>query len=192
MNQPEAQIHYSAGGLVYRERNGSFEVVMIKDSYGRWTFPKGHLEPNETPEEAALREIAEETGLDLPQLTIKTELGELNYWFTSSFARDQHKKPAQTAHGKTSSEPVLIHKYVTYYLVEAPADSQLTPQEGEVEAIEWVPVSQISEWNEYDDNKELIKSAKNYLYQLEIGKHHGLPTQSSPSSSTPTKRSDPL
>lgn len=49
----------SAGGLVVRGE----EVLMIRDRFGRWTFPKGHLESGETAKQAAVREVREETGV---------------------------------------------------------------------------------------------------------------------------------
>lgn len=49
----------SAGGIVMR----GAEVLMIRDRYGRWTFPKGHIEAGETAREAAVREVQEETGV---------------------------------------------------------------------------------------------------------------------------------
>ncbi|MBI4060362.1 MAG: NUDIX domain-containing protein [Elusimicrobia bacterium] len=53
---------YAAGGIV--EKNGKVLLVQVANLQGEvvWTFPKGHLEENETPLEAALREVEEETG----------------------------------------------------------------------------------------------------------------------------------
>lgn len=53
---------YAAGGIV--EKNGKVLLVKVTNLEGevRWTFPKGHLEKNETPLKAALREVEEETG----------------------------------------------------------------------------------------------------------------------------------
>lgn len=53
---------YAAGGIV--ERNGKVLLVKVTNLQGKvvWTFPKGHLEKNETPLKAALREVEEETG----------------------------------------------------------------------------------------------------------------------------------
>ena len=55
----------SAGGIVFRRvPDGVARFLLIKDSYRHWGFPKGHLEEGETPAQAALRETAEETGLE--------------------------------------------------------------------------------------------------------------------------------
>src|SRR4051812_30246173 len=53
----------SAGGIVYRMDRGRPRYLLIRDSYRNWGFPKGHLEAGEAPEDAAVREVAEETGL---------------------------------------------------------------------------------------------------------------------------------
>ena len=62
----------SAGGIVMRGE----EVLMIRDRYGRWTFPKGHIEAGETAREAAVREVLEETGV---QARPGVRLGQVGY-----------------------------------------------------------------------------------------------------------------
>ncbi len=57
------RIERAAGGVVVRQRNGAREVLLIDDQYGKVSFPKGHLEPGESWEQAALREVQEETGV---------------------------------------------------------------------------------------------------------------------------------
>ncbi|MBT9253898.1 MAG: NUDIX domain-containing protein, partial [Brockia lithotrophica] len=53
----------SAGGIVYRRGARGPEILVIEDRFGRIAYPKGHLEAGETPEQAALREVEEETGI---------------------------------------------------------------------------------------------------------------------------------
>jgi len=56
----------AAGGLVWRESAGGPEVVLVhRPRYDDWSFPKGKMEPGETWSETALREVEEETGLDV-------------------------------------------------------------------------------------------------------------------------------
>ncbi len=54
---------WSAGGVVLRRIRGRLHVLLIKDPYGNWGLPKGHLEGAEKAQEAGLREVGEETGL---------------------------------------------------------------------------------------------------------------------------------
>lgn len=55
-----------AGGVVYRTNGGTIEYLLVPaaSSPGEWVFPKGHIEAGETPEQAAVREVAEEAGVD--------------------------------------------------------------------------------------------------------------------------------
>jgi deoxyribose-phosphate aldolase len=72
-----ARIERAAGGLVVRVREaGRREVLLIDDAYGHVTFPKGHVEPGETWEAAAIREIREETGIEA---RILAPLGRVEY-----------------------------------------------------------------------------------------------------------------
>jgi diadenosine hexaphosphate hydrolase (ATP-forming) len=54
-----------AGGVVVRQRNGAPEYLLVRarEPAGAWVFPKGHIEPGETPEDAAFREVREEAGV---------------------------------------------------------------------------------------------------------------------------------
>jgi len=67
---------FSAGGVVIKDKK---EVLLIKNPSNVWTFPKGHIEPGETKEQAAIREVKEETNIDAQ---IVDYLGEISYFFT--------------------------------------------------------------------------------------------------------------
>src|SRR3989304_2211891 len=57
-----ARVETSAGGVVFR-CDPQAQVLLIRDPYENWGLPKGHIEGGETPEQAAVREVEEETGL---------------------------------------------------------------------------------------------------------------------------------
>ncbi len=186
----EPMTQHSAGGVVFRRntnrlgqsstaRASTIEIVMVQDSYGKWTFPKGHCEAGETLEQTARREIAEETSINPEDLKLLIELGTIDYWFSSNFARDRSQEqaahPTSQSSGQDSekdqhltqvTEAVTIHKFVTYYLFEVPEQTEVSVQESEREMItriEWVPLEELESRNQYDDNDPIIAKASEYL-----------------------------
>lgn len=68
---------FSSGGIVIRERNGVVEVAVIRPAGKTVTaLPKGHIDPGENAEQAATREVNEETGLTA---TLEQKLGDVKY-----------------------------------------------------------------------------------------------------------------
>ena len=74
------QVEVSAGGALVRRAGGEVEVLLIRVRATGYELPKGHVEPGETPKQAAARELAEETGV-LGALCPGPELGTLEYPF---------------------------------------------------------------------------------------------------------------
>ena len=128
----------SAGGLVvdHSGKNGLLiGRIDHKDSSGKrilWSLPKGHIEEGETPEQAALREVAEETGIES---AIERSLGVIDFWFMAGGKR--------------------IHKTVHHYLFRE-TGGKLAAQESEVDEVGWFPLSEIVERLAYPDEKKLI------------------------------------
>jgi ADP-ribose pyrophosphatase YjhB (NUDIX family) len=128
----------SAGGLVvdHSGKNGLLiGRVDHKDASGKrilWSLPKGHIEEGETPEQAALREVAEETGIES---AIERSLGVIDFWFMAGGKR--------------------IHKTVHHYLFRE-TGGKLAAQESEVDEVGWFPLSEIVERLAYPDEKKLI------------------------------------
>ena len=128
----------SAGGLVI-DTTGKLGLLIgrrdQKDQSGKrilWSLPKGHIEEGETPEEAALREVAEETGI---QSQIEKSLGVIDFWFMAGGKR--------------------IHKTVHHYLFRE-SGGLLAAQESEVDEVAWFPLNEIIEKLAYPDEKKLI------------------------------------
>ena len=106
-----------------------------KDATGErllWSLPKGHIEEGETPEEAAIREVAEETGI---KSEISRELGVIDFWFMAGGKR--------------------IHKTVHHYLFKE-VGGALQAQESEVDVAQWFPLEEIATLLAYPDEKKLI------------------------------------
>lgn len=140
------RIEVSSGGLVFKRTRKGVYFAMMKDSFGKWAFPKGHVQKGESYRKAAEREIHEELGLD--GLRFKKPLGQIDIWFRDRFV---HK-------GK------LVHKYIHYFLFQAAPGARLVKPEvkekGErIQAVAWVPVEQILKQSSYSDMKPIIKRA---------------------------------
>ncbi|MBT4856826.1 NUDIX domain-containing protein [Candidatus Uhrbacteria bacterium] len=122
-------------------------IAMLKDSYGRWTFPKGHLDEGETTRQAAIREIEEEIGLG--SLRAVAKLGTIDIWF-----RDRFKFKGK-----------LIHKYIHYFLFEAVGDTKLRKLENtdkdseKIHAVAWIPVKTLRRKSSYQDLIPIVDRA---------------------------------
>lgn len=130
-----AQAAVSAGGVVYRRGEGGLQVLLIRDRFGRWTVPKGHVEEGERPEEAALREIREETGITG---RVVAALPPTTYYF-------RHRG-------------VLVRKTVHHFLVEA-VGGELRPQEEEIADARWFAPEEIAALPQYDTNRGVLQAA---------------------------------
>jgi 8-oxo-dGTP pyrophosphatase MutT (NUDIX family) len=128
----------SAGGLVidFSGTHGLLIGRLDQKDVSRerllWSLPKGHIESGETPEEAALREVMEETGIESE---IARALGVIDFWFMAGGKR--------------------IHKTVHHYLFRE-VGGILAPQVSEVDEVAWFPLVSIVERLAYPDEKKLI------------------------------------
>src|SRR5258708_28537337 len=132
----------SAGGVVVRRGEGGWEACLIRVN-DAWSLPKGNLEPGETPEQAALREISEEVGLPRDRLRVRGELPPSEYMYRRK--------------GR------LVSKIVHHYLVEAPADAPLRPDPREVDEAEWVPLAEAASRVSYKDLRAALQEAHRTL-----------------------------
>jgi len=139
----------SAGGVVARPpKSGEMEphiaVIVRRNRAGRieWCLPKGHLEGDETPQQAAIREISEETGI-LGQ--IRRPLGIIDYWFTGDTRR--------------------VHKMVHHYLLTMTGGYLTVENDPDQEADDaiWVPISGLAARLSYPNEQRLAVVARQML-----------------------------
>ncbi len=132
---------YSAGVVVYCYDENGVEFLLLHYQSGHWDFPKGHIEDNETKEEAALRELMEETGL-------KAELyqgfqEEFSYFFRYPNSTELIKKKVYFFIGKSESKDVVLSHEHRGYL--------------------WLPYKKALDQLTFKNAKELLKKVDNFL-----------------------------
>jgi 8-oxo-dGTP diphosphatase len=120
----------AAGGVVTRlGSNGSEVLIVHRPKYDDWSLPKGKLEPGESHEHAAVREVAEETGW---QCELGAELRDVDY-------RDRRGRP----------------KHVRYWLMDPVEHRGFTPNQ-EVDEVRWVPTAAAPALLSYDADRQLL------------------------------------
>ena len=126
----------SAGGVVYRLRNGIHEVVVCgRSDPGIWGLPKGTPDEGETREQTALREVREETGLEV---AIEGFIDSIDYWFVDR--RDRGRR----------------YKTVLFYLM-APTGGDVSQHDHEFDVVEWMPVDKASQTLSYPNEVRIVQ-----------------------------------
>jgi ADP-ribose pyrophosphatase YjhB (NUDIX family) len=141
---PRVHVEISAGGVVFKRTKKGLKISLMLDPFGKWTFAKGHVEPGETIEQAALRETTEE--MALRDLKLDHPLGTIDFWFREKY--------------RAGSKGMLVHKFVHYYLMEAPAGEWGSPQKQEkIRQIIWVDPREALQKSSYDDVRPVLEKA---------------------------------
>ena len=128
---------HSAGGVILED--GTVLLILVKNLKGDqvWTFPKGHLEPGETHEAAALREVSEETGWDCE---ITSDLYKAEY----SFLRGE----------------MLVDKDVRWFLVKRVGGDGMPRTPEEILDMKWLPLADAEKELLYKSDLEIIDLLK--------------------------------
>ncbi len=138
--RPATERAISAGGVVGRRGQKGIEVVVCgRESDGVWGLPKGKPDQGETLEAAAVREVSEETGLDVE---IAAKVGVIEYWFRQDGRR--------------------YHKWVHHYLMKA-VGGDTTKHDLEYDRVEWMPVEEAIKRLTYRNEVEIIAKAREML-----------------------------
>ncbi|WP_084631953.1 NUDIX hydrolase [Demequina aestuarii] len=136
----------SAGGIAVKVEDGVALAACIgrRNRAGRleWCLPKGHIEGVETPEEAAIREVAEETGIDAEVIQ---PIGVIDYWFTGDDRR--------------------VHKVVHHFLLEAKGGIITTENDPdhEAEVADWIPVADLGSRLAFPNERKMAQVAAQLL-----------------------------
>jgi 8-oxo-dGTP pyrophosphatase MutT (NUDIX family) len=130
---------FSAGGVVIRGHHDRTELVLgLRRRHGRypvWSLPKGTPDADETPEETAVREVGEETGLEV---RIVGPIGDIRY----RFVRDGRR----------------IDKTVQYFVMEA-VGGDLADHDGEFEEVRWVALAEAETLMRFPTERDIVARA---------------------------------
>lgn len=121
--------------------SGTAAIIGRLDRRGRllWSLPKGHIEDGETAEQAAVREVEEETGIIG---RVVAPLGTIDFWFVAEDRR--------------------VHKTVHHFLLRA-LGGELSDEDVEVSEVAWVPLAELESRLAYADERRLIRRATELL-----------------------------
>ena len=126
----------SAGGVVFRDGEGGIQVVLCgRDSPPIWALPKGTPEPGETREQVALREVSEETGLEVQA---ESFIDSIDYWFV---------RPP---------DGVRCHKTVFYYLMSAKG-GDISQHDREFDHVRWFPAGEALKVMTYGNEVKVVE-----------------------------------
>lgn len=132
------QFEKSCGAVVYRKYHGNIEILLIKHvNSGHWSFPKGHVEDDETEIETAKREIMEETSIEV--------------MIDPTFRETVSYSPKKD-----------VQKEVVYFIARA-RNTNFTLQQAEVCDARWVDINYASNVLTYDNDKKIVNKAKNVI-----------------------------
>lgn len=129
----------SAGGVLVRRTSTGSEVLLasrrVRSGDLVWGLPKGLVEGDERPEDAARREVVEETGW---AGEIREDLGEIDYWYVR---RD-----------------VRVHKVVRFFLMEA-TGGDVTLRDHEMEEVRWFPLAEAADVVGFEGERDTVRRA---------------------------------
>ena len=148
---PESKLpkHFTASALVV---NGEKVLLVLHKKFGKWLYPGGHIDPMETPDEAVLREIREETGLEARILSDKPI--ELSLGTTRALARPYAVLDEFIPDSKDGDH---VHVDLVYVCEPCDPSAPLRPGDGESAHIGWFGPEDFPKLEMFDDFRKLLE-----------------------------------
>jgi 8-oxo-dGTP diphosphatase len=144
MSRASTRSQVSAGGVVYRAAGNDFEVVLIAVGPSRrWQLPKGLVGPDESAEDAALREVREETGLTAE---FREPIDIIEYWY----------------YGEQNGRRVRFRKTVHFFLMRFESGST-EDHDDEVQDARWFPIETAQDELAFPNEKDVVAKARDML-----------------------------
>ncbi len=134
----------SAGGVAFRRRGSAVQVALVSvGEKARWQLPKGIVEPGESPETAAVREVREEAGVDAE---LVAPLQTVEYWYVA----------------KEPEGPVRYHKFVHFFLLQY-SSGDVADHDFEVNEARWVPLEEAKSLLAFANERSVLAEAAELL-----------------------------
>ena len=147
--------HFTASGIVLADE----QVLLVEHrKLGMWLYPGGHIEPDEDPVQAVLREVAEETGVACRIVTGPQFVHPAATVLPAPFTILVHDIPANAQ--------TPLHQHIDLVYVLAPERGQATPQLEEVTGCRWVPLAGVADLHTPPELPSLVAAAAQYARQI--------------------------
>jgi 8-oxo-dGTP pyrophosphatase MutT (NUDIX family) len=143
----------SVGGVLFKKEDGDMKFLLLKYRNNHWSFPKGHVEKNEKPEETLKREVEEETGIC--EYKIIDGFQEWEKYFYLAKGRERELR-------MNSGNGIFIFKKVLFFLAETLKDCICTISD-EHRDYRWLSYKEALEQITYNGDKEIFKKAHDFL-----------------------------
>ena len=144
MSKVPTKLQFSAGGVAFRKQDEQVEVALISvGGDNRWQLPKGLVDKGESTEDAALREVREEAGIDTE---IVTRIDKVEYWYF----------------WKEDGQRIRYHKFVYFYLLRYKSGN-VRDHDHEVNDARWVNIDDAIKMLAFDNEKKIMEKAKELI-----------------------------
>ena len=144
VSKVSTKLQFSAGGVAFRKQDGRIDVALISvGADNRWQLPKGLVDEGESTEQAAIREVREEAGIDTE---IVTRIDKVEYWYF----------------WKENGQRIRYHKFIYFYLLRYKA-GDVREHDHEVNDARWVNIDDAIKMLAFDNEKKIMEKAKELI-----------------------------